>query len=356
MVAAFVQRLREFGWIEGRTIAIEYRWAEGHDERYSEIAAEFVRLRVDAILTQGTQAAMAAKQATSVIPIVATVIGDPVGSGLVASLALPGGNVTALSVLSADMAAKRLELLREAVPSFRRLAILVDVRNPVNAEEARQVQAAADKLGLEAFPILIRSAEDIVPAFEGLKNRADALHVVANPLILSNIVRINILAVSARLPTSYISREYVQPGGLLAYGPNYADIYRRAGDFFDKILHGTKPGNIPVEQPTKFDLVINLTLRKRSASDPTDPPAPTSGDRVKRREFITPSAAARGFATAPDAQRQQRCLWMGSCIPARPLARLAIIAARDHIVAVEPRGLKHGLVATRPRSEFLRRV
>jgi ABC-type uncharacterized transport system substrate-binding protein len=262
MVAALVQRLRELGWIEGRTIAIEYRWAEGRDERYNEIAAEFVRLKVDVILTHGTQATTAAKQATSVIPIVAAVIGDPIGSGLVASLSLPGGNVTGLSVLSADMAAKRLELLREAVPSFRRLAILVDVRNPVNAEEARQVQAAADKLGLEAFPILIRSAEDIVPAFEGLKNRADALHVVANPLILSNIVRINILAVSARLPTSYISREYVQPGGLLAYGPNYADIYRRAGDFFDKILHGTKPGNIPVEQPTKFDLVINLTTAK----------------------------------------------------------------------------------------------
>jgi putative ABC transport system substrate-binding protein len=262
MVAALVQRLRELGWIEGRTIAIEYRWAEGRDERYSEIVAEFVRLRVDAILTQGTQAAMAAKQATSVIPIVATVIGDPVGSGLVASLALPGGNVTGLSVVSYDLAAKRLELLLEAVPGFRRVAILVDVGNPVNVEEARQVQAAADKLGLEAFPIAIRRAEDIVPAFEGLKDRVDALHVVANPLILSNIVRINILAAGARLPTSYIAREYVQAGGLLAYGPNLAAIYRRAGDFFDKILRGTKPGVIPVEQPTKFDLVINLTTAK----------------------------------------------------------------------------------------------
>ena len=262
MVAALVQRLREFGWIEGRTIAIEYRWAEGHDERYSEIAAEFVRLRVDAILAQGTQAAMAAKQATSVIPIVATVIGDPVGSGLVASLALPGGNVTGLSVVSYDLAAKRLELLLEAVPGFRRVAILVDVGNPVNVEEARQVRAAADKLGLESFPIEIRRAEDIVPAFDGLKNRADALHIVANPLILSNIVRINILAAGARLPTSYIAREYVQAGGLLAYGPSLAAIYRRAGDFFDKILRGTKPGIIPVEQPTKFDLIINLTTAK----------------------------------------------------------------------------------------------
>jgi putative ABC transport system substrate-binding protein len=267
MVAALVQRLRELGWIEGRTIAIDYRWAEGRDERYSEIAAEFVRLKVHAILTQGTQAAMAAKQATSAIPIVATVIGDPVGSGLATSLALPGGNVTGLSVVSYDLAAKRLELLLEAVPGVRRIGILVDVGNPVNVEEARQVQAAADKLGLAGFPIAIRLAEDIVPAFDGLKNRADALHVVANPLILSNIVRINILAAGARLPTSYIAREHVQAGGLLAYGPNFAAIYRRAGDFFDKILRGTKPGTIPVEQPTKFDFVINLTTAKAIGLD-----------------------------------------------------------------------------------------
>src|SRR5258705_1940614 len=147
IVAALVQRLRELGWIEGRTIAIEYRWAEGRDERYNEIAAEFVRLKVDVILTHGTQATTAAKQATSVIPIVAAVIGDPIGSGLVASLSLPGGNVTGLSVLSADMAANRLELLREADPRFRRLTILVDVSNPVIAVKASQVQAAGAKLG-----------------------------------------------------------------------------------------------------------------------------------------------------------------------------------------------------------------
>jgi putative ABC transport system substrate-binding protein len=262
MVAALVQRLRELGWIEGRTVEIEYRWAEGRAERYNEIAAEFVRLKVDAILTQGSQAATAAKQATSVIPIVAAVVGDPVGSGLVASLARPAGNVTGLSVVSPDMAAKRLELLREAVPGFRRLAILADDSSPVNVEETRQVQAAADDLGLESFLIAIRRSEDIVPAFEGLKDRADALYVVGNPVMQSNMIRINILAVGARLPTSYIAREYVQAGGLLAYGPSFADIYRRAGDFFDKILRGTKPGNIPVEQPTKFYLVINLTTAK----------------------------------------------------------------------------------------------
>jgi putative tryptophan/tyrosine transport system substrate-binding protein len=175
--------------------------------------------------------------------------------------------VTGLSVVSYDLAAKRRELLLEAVPGVRRIGILVDVGNPVNVEEARQVQAAADKLGLEGFPIAIRLAEDIVPAFDGLKNRADALHVVANPLILSNIVRINILAAGARLPTSYIAREHVQAGGLLAYGPNFAAIYRRAGDFFDKILRGTKPGTIPVEQPTKFDFVINLTTAKAIGLD-----------------------------------------------------------------------------------------
>jgi ABC-type uncharacterized transport system substrate-binding protein len=264
-VAALVQRLRELGWIEGRTIKIEYRWAEGRNERYSEIAEEFVRLKVDAILTQGSQAAIAAKQATSVIPIVATVVGDPVGSGLVSSLARPGGNVTGLSIVSPDMAAKRLELLREAVPGIRRLAILVDVGNPVSVEETQQVQAAADTFGLKSFPLAIRRAEDILPAFDGLKDRADALYVVANPLIFSNIIRINILAAGARLPTSYIAREYVQAGGLLSYGPSFEEIYRRAGDFFDKILRGTKPADLPVEQPTKFDLVINLTTPRRWA-------------------------------------------------------------------------------------------
>jgi len=261
-IAAFVQRLHELGWIEGRTVAIEYRWAEGRDERYREISSEFVGLKVAAILTQGTQAALAAKQATSTIPIVAVAVGDPVGSGLVASLARPGGNVTGLSLLLPDTASKRLELLREAVPDLRRLAILLPEDNPVSVEEARQVQEAAATLGLGAFSIPIRSAEDIVPAFEGLKERADALFVSGNPLILSNIVRINILAVGARLPTIYSNPEYVQGGGLLAYGADFATIYRRAGDFFDKILRGTKPGDIPVEQPTKFDLVINLTTAK----------------------------------------------------------------------------------------------
>jgi ABC-type uncharacterized transport system substrate-binding protein len=262
MTAAFQQRLRQLGWNEGRNIAIEVRWAEGRDERYAEIVAEFVRLKVDVILTHGTQAAIAAKQATSVIPIVAAVVGDPVGSGLVASLSRPGGNVTGLSVLSPDVAAKRLELLREVVRSLRRLAILADVGNPVNVSEMHEVQATASALGLEAVAMEIRRAEDIAPSFEALKGRADALYVVGNPNIFTNMIRINTLALAARLPTIYIAREYVQAGGLMSYGPSFTDSYRRAADFVDKILRGTKPADIPVEQPIRFDLVVNLTTAK----------------------------------------------------------------------------------------------
>jgi putative ABC transport system substrate-binding protein len=260
--AALVQRLRELGWVEGRNLVIEVRWAEGRTERYAEIAAEFVRLKVDVILAHGTQAILAAKQATSVIPIVFANAGDPVGTGLIASLARPGGNVTGLSVVSPDVASKRLELFREVVPDLRRLAILVDIGNPVNVLEMREVQATPSTLGLEVLAVEIRRSEDIWPVFEGLKGRADALYVIANPLVLTNVVRINTLALGARLPTIYIAKEYIQTAGLMSYGPNYPDLYRRAAGYIDKILHGAKPGDIPVEQPTKFDLVINLTTAR----------------------------------------------------------------------------------------------
>jgi putative ABC transport system substrate-binding protein len=260
--AALVQRLRELGWIEGRNPVIEVRWAEGRTERYTEIAADFVRLKVDVILTHGTQAIIAAKQATSVIPIVFANAGDPVGTGLIASLARPGGNVTGLSVVSPDLASKRLELFREVVPGLRRLAILVDLDNPVNVEEMREVQATASTLGLDVVTLEIRRAEDIGSVFEGLKGRADALYVIANPLVLTNVVRINTLALGAGLPTIYIAKEYILAAGLMSYGPNYPDLYRRAAGYIDKILRGAKPGDIPVEQPTKFDLVINLTTAK----------------------------------------------------------------------------------------------
>jgi ABC-type uncharacterized transport system substrate-binding protein len=260
-IAAFVQRLRELGWIEGRTTAIEVRWAEGRNERFAVIAAEFVRLKVDVIVTAGTAAVVTAKQATSVIPIVFAVAGDPVGSGLVASLARPGGNVTGLSLQTTDLVGKRLELLRDVVPGLRRLAILANV-GPIGVLEMREVQATAGTLGLEVATSEVRRAEDITPAFDALKGRADALYVVADPLITTNRIRINILAVGARLPTMHGQWDNVEAGGLMSYGANFPDLYRRAADYVDKILRGAKPGDLPVEQPTKFDLVINLTTAK----------------------------------------------------------------------------------------------
>lgn len=255
---AFVQRLRELGWIEGRTIAIEVRWAEGRPERFAEIAAEFVRFKVDVIVTAGG-AVLAAKQATSVIPIVFAVANDPVGGGLIASLARPGGNVTGLSIQAPDLAGKRLELLREIVPGLRRLAILTNVDYPAAVVEMGEAQAAAGALGLEVVMLEIRKAEEIASVFGKLKGRADALYVCVDPLLSAHRIRINTLANVARLPTISGLRELVEAGSLMSYGPNFSDLFRRTGDYVDKILRGAKPGELPVEQPTKFDLVINLT-------------------------------------------------------------------------------------------------
>jgi len=261
-VAAFVQRLRELGWIEGRTIAIEYRWAEGRSARANEIAAEFVRLKVDVIVTHSAELVVAAKQATSVIPIVFGLAADPVGSGLVASLARPGGNVTGLSVQGTDLAGKRFELLREIVPGLRWLAVIANADASGAVLEMREAQAAARALGLEVATPEIRRAEDIVPAFEALNGHAQALYVASDPLLYANRVRINTLALGARLPTMHATREYVEAGGLMSYGANYPDLFRRAGDYVDKILRGAKPADLPVEQPTKFDLVVNLITAK----------------------------------------------------------------------------------------------
>ena len=261
-VAAFVQRLHQLGWIENRNVVIEYRWAEGRQERFAEIAAEFVQLKVDLIVAPTTPAVMAAKQATSLIPIVIATADDPVGTGLVASLARPGGNVTGLSNQISDTSPKRLELLREVVPGLRRLAILFNVGNPGAVLDIREFEAAVRMFGLEALTFEIRRAEDIAPGFEALKGRADALYVAADPLVNTNRVRINTLALAARLPTMHGVRDYVEAGGLMSYGPNVPDQYRRAADYVDKILRGAKPGDLPVEQPTKFDLIINLTTAK----------------------------------------------------------------------------------------------
>jgi putative ABC transport system substrate-binding protein len=254
--------MREHGWIEDRTVVIEYRWAEGRGERFAEIATEFVRLKVDVIVTAGTDAVVAAKKATSVIPIVFGTAGDPVANGLVASLARPGGNVTGLSNQSADIAGKRIELLREVVPSLRRLAIMANIASFIGVLEMRDVLAAARTLGLGVAILEIRGAKDITPAIEALKGGADALYVVTEPLVNTNRVQINALALAAGLPTLHGQRPYVEAGGLMSYGANIPNLFRRAADMVDKILRGTKPSDIPVEQPTKFDLVINLTTAR----------------------------------------------------------------------------------------------
>jgi putative tryptophan/tyrosine transport system substrate-binding protein len=257
-VAALVQRLHELGWIEGHTIAIQYRWAEGRSARLAEIAAEFVRLGVDVIFATGTAPALAAKQATSMIPIVFPFAGDPIGTGLVASLARPGGNVTGMSNQATDLAAKRIELLREIVPHLRRLAVLANAGYPAAALEKGEVAAAARTLDLEVVSFEIRESNDIAPAFEAVKGKAEALFLVGDPLMTANRIRVTSLALAARLPTIYVHREYVDAGGLISYGANFPDLFRRAAEVVDKILRGTKPGDIPVEQPTKFELAINL--------------------------------------------------------------------------------------------------
>jgi putative ABC transport system substrate-binding protein len=261
-IDAFVQRLHELGWIANRTVAIEYRRGEGRDERFAEIAAEFVRLKVDVILTYGTPGAMAAQKATAVVPIVFAAAGDPVGTGLVASLARPGSNVTGLSIQQTDLAGKRLEMLREVLPALRRLAILAHIDSPNAVLEMREVQAAASALGLDAVTSEIRRAQDFAPALEALKDRVDALYVCPSPLLTTNRVRINTLALGLRLPSMHGFREFTEAGGLMSYGPNFPSLFRRAAEYVDKILRGAKPSDLPVEQPTKFDLVLNLTTAR----------------------------------------------------------------------------------------------
>jgi putative tryptophan/tyrosine transport system substrate-binding protein len=261
-VAAFVQRLRELGWIEGHTVAIEYRWAEGKKERAAELAAELVELKVDVIMTYGTQTAQEAKRATNSLPIVFALPGDPVATGLVASLARPGANITGLSSQGTDLAAKRLEILREAVAGLRRLAIMGNAANPASVLDMARVHAAARAHGLDAEIFEIRRAEDLMPTFEALKGRMDALYIPPDALINTHRIRINTLALGARLPTMHGARDYVEGGGFMSYGPNFTDQFRRAADYVDKILRGAKPADIPVEQPTTFELVINLKTAK----------------------------------------------------------------------------------------------
>jgi putative ABC transport system substrate-binding protein len=260
-IAAFVQRLRDLGWIEGRTIIIEYRWGEGRTERFDEIAAEFARRKVDVIVTVGSAVA-AAMQATSTIPIVFAIAVDPVGTGMVASLARPGGNVTGLSMQTIELPGKRIELLRAVLPNLRRLAVIANVSYPAVLHELAEVRAAARKFGLEIEMLEIRRAEDIAPAFETLKSGAQALYVCADALVNANVARINTLALGARLPTVHGFRDFLGTGGFISYGAKPTDLFRRAADIVDKILKGAKPAELPVEQPTTFELVVNLTTAK----------------------------------------------------------------------------------------------
>lgn len=256
--ANFVERLRVLGWTEGRNVAFELRWADAHVDRFAEIAVEFVRLGVDVIVTSSTPSVLAAKHATSVIPIVFTNASDPIGNGLVASLSRPGGNVTGFSTQLAETAGKRLEFLRNIVPGFRRLAILYMNDDAASLREMGEARAAAGKLGFESIRSAIARAEDIVSSFESFKDSADALYVCNTNLFNSNRDRIIALELGAKLPAVHDNRGFVAAGGLLSYAPDNADLFRRAADLVDRILRGAKPGEIPVEQPTRFFLAVNL--------------------------------------------------------------------------------------------------
>jgi len=264
---ALIQRLRELGWNEGRNIAIEYRWAEGSSERSPKLMAEFVELPVDVIVTHAPLNVIAAKRATSTIPIVFAAVGDPVGIGVVASLSRPGGNVTGLSLQSADLAGKRLEILREILPGLRRVVVLTNADSPNAALEIREVQSAAQALGLDVAFEKIRRAEDIASALAVPKAGAEALYVQTDPIFNTHRSRIMALALDARVPTISGTREYVEAGSLISYGANLTDLFRRAGDIVDKILRGAKPSDLPVQQPTKFDLILNLKTARKLGLD-----------------------------------------------------------------------------------------
>ncbi len=263
LTAVLVERLRQLGWIQDRNIAFEYRWAEGRVERFAEIASEFVRLKVDVIVTTATAPVIAAKQATSDIPIVFATSADPVGSGLVTSLARPGGNITGLSLQATDLASKRLELLQEVVPALRRLAIMANVGSRAVALEMRGVPTTAQTIGLDIETFEIRRAEDIAVVFDRIKDRTDALYVCSDPLVVANRTRINAMALAERVPTMHGYRDHVEAGGLMSYGPKSSRLVaacRRVQS--TRFLRGAKPADLPVEQPIKFDLVINLKTAK----------------------------------------------------------------------------------------------
>jgi ABC-type uncharacterized transport system substrate-binding protein len=261
---AFRQGLRELGYVEGKNIVIEYRHAEGKYDRLPSLAAELVRLNVDIIVTASTQAAQAGQQATRSIPIVMTVVSDPVESGLVGSLARPGGNVTGLSLMHPDLSGKRLELLKEVIPKLSRVAVLSNLSNPIIPPLLRETEAAARAVGVQLQVVEVRGPIELDSAFGAMtRDRAGALVVLPDGTFQNERRRIAALAAKGRLPTMYAWREAVDDGGLMAYGASVPDILRRAATYVDKILKGTKPADLPVEQPLKFELVINLKTAKQ---------------------------------------------------------------------------------------------
>jgi putative tryptophan/tyrosine transport system substrate-binding protein len=261
-IDAFVNRLDQLGWKESRTIAIESRWAEGRPERFAEIATEFVRLKAAVIVTSGAGPVSAVRQATQIIPIVFAIASDPVGTGLVSTLARPGGNVTGLSYMGTDLAAKRLELLRGILSDFKRIAVMAHKGAPGAMLELREAQRTADRLGLEAVTVEVTAPDQIESEIVRLPPRVDALYICADPLLNAHRVAIVTAAHTARLPTVFGERENAEVGGLMSYGPNVRDMYRRAAEIVDKILRGARPADIPVEQPTKFEFVLNLRTAK----------------------------------------------------------------------------------------------
>jgi putative ABC transport system substrate-binding protein len=260
---AFHQGLRDLGYVEGKNILIEYRHAEGKSDRLPKLAAELVRLKVDVIVTTGGQASRAAKTATTTIPIVFTLVSDPVGEGIVASLARPGGNLTGLSSVSQDLSGKRLELLKEAIPKVSRVAVLYDPKDPAKIAEYKEVEVNARTMGVQLQSLEVRSLNEFESAFKtAIRAKAAALLVLPTSILVTHRKRIAELAAKTRLPSMFAYGQDADVGGLMSYGPDFADLNRRAAIYVDKILKGAKPADLPVEQPTKFDFVINLKTAK----------------------------------------------------------------------------------------------
>ena len=255
--------LRDLGWVEGKNIGIEYRYAEGKSDRLPDLAADLVRLNVDIIVTTITPDALAAKNATRVIPIVMAAAGEPVASGIVESLARPGGNVTGLSQMTIELGGKRLELLKEIVPKLSRVAVLWEPATAISTLAWKEIQLPARQLGIELYSLEILTANDLDKAFEAaIRVRAGALAIMPSPVFTANLKQIANHAVKSHLPSIYNVGDFADAGGLVTYGPNRADLFRRAATYVDKILKGAKPGDLPIEQPTKFDLVVNVKTAK----------------------------------------------------------------------------------------------